>query len=414
MVEGRVIGVSPRGEGVVDHAEREVRVGGAFLGERVSAVIVGRSRHRALAHAGVREILEPSPARRSSPCPHHGFGERRCGGCPWIELGEEAQLDQARAMLAALDLEVDEVVASPEAFGYRRASKRVAFTRGGALHLGSWSPRTHVGAPMRGCPVDHPRIAAAFDELEDVARRLGVEAFDEASGEGELRYAWAKTDGAQLVLTLITASGDPRPLAEALAVPDAVAHSRQAARGNAIRGEAPEWLRGEAALDPLGFAQPNPGLIDLALDALLADQGGAALGGARAWDLYAGSGAITRRLRERFDEVTPCERYAPSAEALGVAPREVESWLSEREAAPELVVANPPRRGMGAGVCAELLRLAPARLHVMSCGPEGLARDRAALTAGGYQVRALAAYQSLPQTPHVELVLKLVRAQPKE
>jgi len=44
----------------------------------------------------------------------------------------------------------------------------------------------------------------------------------------------------------------------------------------------------------------------------------------------------------------------------------------------------------------------------MSCGPAALARDIEALTAGGaYVLRSLRAFDTLPQTPHVELVALL-------
>ncbi|MGB5266635.1 MAG: hypothetical protein WBN30_08620, partial [Polyangiales bacterium] len=54
------------------------------------------------------------------------------------------------------------------------------------------------------------------------------------------------------------------------------------------------------------------------------------------------------------------------------------------------------------------LRLRPARIHVMACGPSGLAKDMEALSKA-YRLESLWAYDTLPQTPHVELVAKLVR-----
>jgi tRNA/tmRNA/rRNA uracil-C5-methylase (TrmA/RlmC/RlmD family) len=57
-------------------------------------------------------------------------------------------------------------------------------------------------------------------------------------------------------------------------------------------------------------------------------------------------------------------------------------------------------------VTKELLRLRPARIHVMACGPA----DIAAL-GEGYRVESLHAYDTLPQTPHVELIAKLVRVE---
>ncbi|HJK89978.1 MAG TPA: hypothetical protein RMH26_04500, partial [Polyangiaceae bacterium LLY-WYZ-15_(1-7)] len=77
--------------------------------------------------------------------------------------------------------------------------------------------------------------------------------------------------------------------------------------------------------------------------------------------------------------------------------------------APELVLANPPRKGLGPKVTAQLAALGAPRVQIMSCGPKGLRRDLDALEAAGYRLAALHAWDTLPQTPHVELVAKLVR-----
>src|SRR5690606_24983878 len=67
-------------------------------------------------------------------------------------------------------------------------------------------------ANMHGCLVDHPRLRAAFDELERVANELSIIPGD------ELRYVWAKTNGEQVLLTLIGPEGrfeSPRSPADA-------------------------------------------------------------------------------------------------------------------------------------------------------------------------------------------------------
>jgi tRNA/tmRNA/rRNA uracil-C5-methylase (TrmA/RlmC/RlmD family) len=106
--------------------------------------------------------------------------------------------------------------------------------------------------------------------------------------------------------------------------------------------------------------------------------------------------------------VVPCESHPEGAQSLGIEPETAEEFLARQTEAPDAVVANPPRKGLGAAVTRELLRLRPARVHVMACGPAGLAADIAAL-AGGYRLKSLQAWDTLPQTPHVELIAKLVR-----
>jgi tRNA/tmRNA/rRNA uracil-C5-methylase (TrmA/RlmC/RlmD family) len=136
-------------------------------------------------------------------------------------------------------------------------------------------------------------------------------------------------------------------------------------------------------------------------------------GGARelAFDLYAGVGATTRALRRSFTQVLPCELHPESARALGVAPEDAAAFLARtaREGRrAELIVANPPRKGLGPEVCAALAASGAGELRIMSCGPEGLARDLATLS-GCYRLQTLRAFDTLPQTPHVELVARLVR-----
>ena len=409
--------LSPRGEGVGSVGDREVMVPGLFAGERARVAIAHRSRAQPRDFGQVVRLLEWDPARRAAPCPRHESRGGRCTGCPLMELEIDAQREQKRGMLAAIGLEVAAVVGA-EPLGYRHSSKRVAYRDRTGLRLGSWTRGTHRGADMEGCLVDHPRIVAAADELALEARALAIEPYDESSGGGDFRYAWLKTDGEGVLLTLVSARAESRipELAKNLVLPVGIAWSVQPSRGNAMRGQDARVLSGRSSLrldgreiGPLGFYQPNPVVIARALDDLLRDEAGAPLSGALAWDLYAGTGATTALLRERFATVLACESDAESARLLGIEPRTVEDFLASEQPKADVVLLNPPRRGLGDDVCAHLGRLGIERLAIMACGPEGLARDLARLAASGYELLSLRAYDTLPQTPHVELVAKLAR-----
>lgn len=169
----------------------------------------------------------------------------------------------------------------------------------------------------------------------------------------------------------------------------------------------------EAHVGPLGFLQPNPSVAARAYEDLVRGPDGATLTGGLALDLYAGAGVTTALLRRSFARVAPAESYPESARTLGVPAVSTERFLEERLAAPEhpdrhpdLVVANPPRGGLGPDAAASLVRLGAPRVHVMSCHPEALVRDLAILLAptGPYRLVRIAAYDTLPETPHVELV----------
>jgi 23S rRNA (uracil1939-C5)-methyltransferase len=425
------------GRGRVD--ERELVVPGAFAGERVSVRVEALARHSNLAHARVRELLRASPHRRPLACARHehaplepGRSKPACGGCPLLPLEHAEQLEQLRAtMLAEHALALNEPIVSGEEFGYRWSSKRIVAGRRGALVLGSRTATGDRVADMHGCRVDHPRIEAAFAALERLGNALNIEAW-RADGSGDLRYVWAKTNGEQVLLTLITGKPESRAASElavrlhADGLVDGVAHAVQADEGNAIRGEPPVIVAGLSSLPltlagvaieigPLGFLQPNPRVAELAYRDLVGPPPGSAEpapSGALAFDLYAGAGVTTSLLRERFTEVIACESYDESARALGVPAQSVEdfcqAWLETRRPTPQLVIANPPRAGMGARVCASLLELGPARVQIMSCHGKTLAEDLRRL-APRYALVGLRAYDTLPHTPHLELVAWLSR-----
>jgi tRNA/tmRNA/rRNA uracil-C5-methylase (TrmA/RlmC/RlmD family) len=423
--------VGPDGAGLASFEGGEVVVSGAFIGERVRVVVDHVGQHRR-SFATVEALLTAHPGRRSPPCERHPGRGGECSGCAWQTLHEDAQRAEKRRLLAQVyGLEVDSIRALPGGdFGYRWSSKRVVGGVAGALVLGSYVSGSHRLADMTGCLVEHPAIAAAAHELLAVADELGTEPYRPDAGEGEpgsagLRYVWLKTDGRSVLLTLITGAADARalrPLADRLELPSGVAWSVQSGQGNAIRGAAIELLRGEPSLSlrlagrevevgPLGFLQPNPAVAELAYRDLVRDHEGDALAGELALDLYAGAGVTTSLLRAGFARVVPVESYPESAHALGVVALGAAEFLAGYGGArPELVIANPPRAGLGAEVCARLVALAAPRLQIMSCSPRTLARDLAALEAGGYRRVALRAYDTLPQTPHVEVIAWLGRS----
>lgn len=431
-VEVEVVAISERGEGVARPAVvggRELRVPGLLPGDRARVRVEALARHRPLAHGRLVELLAPSPERRELPCPRHrDQGERGsdCAGCPLMALPLAAQRAAKLERITrehGLSPTQAEVIGGEE-FGYRWSSKRVVAGRTGALVFGSRAPRSRWVADMAGCLVDHPVIVASFAAARALASELNIEAGD---GEaGDLRYLWAKTDGERVLLTLITrteaehsrAALELGPRLAELEGVAGVAHSQQAGAGNAIRGSAPTILAGAGSLElelaghrfelgPLGFLQPNPKVAALAYRDLVAPQQAP---GALAVDLYAGAGVTTALLRERFTEVVACEAYPESAAALGVEAQTSEEflagWLGQSRPRPELVVANPPRAGLGDEVCSRLLELGAPRVHMMSCNPATAAADLERL-APAYELVELRAYDTLPQTPHLELVARL-------
>ena len=84
-------------------------------------------------------------------------------------------------------------------------------------------------------------------------------------------------------------------------------------------------------------------------------------------------------------------------------------FLANLTAAPDFVLADPPRAGLGKNVVRELARLKPARITIVACDPATLARDLTGLLAAGYRIERLTMIDLFPQTFHIEAIAHLRR-----
>lgn len=82
-------------------------------------------------------------------------------------------------------------------------------------------------------------------------------------------------------------------------------------------------------------------------------------------------------------------------------------WARREAALPELVVVNPPRRGLGEPLATLLAERGPDTVVYSSCNPDTLARDLA--TMPGYRVERARVVDMFPQTTHVEVLTLLQR-----
>lgn len=138
-------------------------------------------------------------------------------------------------------------------------------------------------------------------------------------------------------------------------------------------------------------------------------------------DLYCGVGGFALHLAGEGREVLGVES-APeavrsartSADELGLDPARVgfetgdaTAYLQEgRTTVPDLVVVNPPRRGIGP-LAAQLEASGVRRVLYSSCNARTLADDLAAMPS--MQVRRARLFDMFPQTRHHEVLVDLVR-----
>jgi 23S rRNA (uracil1939-C5)-methyltransferase len=138
-------------------------------------------------------------------------------------------------------------------------------------------------------------------------------------------------------------------------------------------------------------------------------------------ELFAGSGGLALGLAARGARVTAVEsfpaavelaREAAAAQGLGVtvlqadATRAVRDMVAAGKRA-DVILVNPPRRGLTAELRRLLPRLGPKSMLYVSCEPATLVRDLAHLGRLGWRVRRLQPFDMMPLTAEVESLAQL-------
>ncbi|HEX4420951.1 MAG TPA: hypothetical protein VH165_23705, partial [Kofleriaceae bacterium] len=156
-------------------------------------------------------------------------------------------------------------------------------------------------------------------------------------------------------------------------------------------------------------------------NAALIAQARAALGPGpgRLLELYAGAGNFTRGFAADGWDVVASDAVAPARPPpvfhVGTAPDVLArlagaARVAGRAAAWDAIALDPPRTGAADAVDG-MLAAAPRVIVYVSCDVATLARDAARLTAGGaYQATDAWPLDVMPQTAHVEVVMRLQRA----
>jgi 23S rRNA (uracil1939-C5)-methyltransferase len=380
------------GEGLGRVDGRVVLAPFVLPGERIRAQ--AEREKPGLVRARALEVLQPAPERVAAPCPYFG----RCGGCHYQHAPYELQLAAKREILreelrrvGKIDPPDDIEVVAGEPWGYRN---RVQLHIEGG-RIGYWEARSHTLCAIDRCPIASPKLNETIAALNGMLRDSRWPRF--------LRALELFTDEAQVQLNVIDAT---QPVARRFF--DWCAEQ--------IPGLVPGALdyRGQYRVGGQSFFQANRFLLDQLVETALA---GAA--GESALEMYAGVGLFSLPLGARLHTVTSVESGSAAVRDLqfnleragrsnvSAAKATAEEHLEAMDHAPDFVLLDPPRAGLGKTVVQRLTGLRPPNLVIVSCDPATLARDLAALRAAGYQIQKMTLVDLFPQTYHLETVVRL-------
>jgi 23S rRNA (uracil1939-C5)-methyltransferase len=399
-----------------------------FVLEDEEAEITLTEQKPGFARGRLDRLVQASSHRIQPVCPYF----QRCGGCHYQHSNYAHQLEIKAAALretlkrtAKLDLDCDLFVhASPE-LNYRNRTRLKVQTEP-EFDAGYYRFRSHDLLAIEQCPISSLLVNHVIAKTWELGRTAAM-----SPALREIEFFADHNDATLLIEAYCergTPPADAQQIAEQLSgmLPEVQGAAvfeqpepNQFAEPKRLADSGNTQLHYEAAsgsyrVSAGAFFQVNRFLLNEIVDVVCKDAKGQL-----ALDLYAGVGLFSAVLARSFAQVIAVEASQTShADLKHNCGREVKAVLAtteqylqqvSSELRPDLVVADPPRGGLGENVVRNLAKLNAARLTYVSCDPSTLARDLRVLLGLGYKVEGAHLFDLFPQTYHIESVFHLAR-----
>ena len=442
IYEAVITDYTAEGQGVAKVQGCAVFVANAIAGEKCRVVIEKAAKNWAAAK--IVEILEKSPHRVQRECPISSG----CGGCDFwhMDYEEETRLKAQRVRdclnrLGGEHLENVEILAAPDCHGYRNKAQYPVASHKGRVYAGFFKAGTHQVVENDRCRILPEEMDRVKQIIIDYVNHYRITAYDEAAHKGLLRHIYVRKGAVSgQVLVCLVVNGRKLPHAEDLvkrlqSVPGftSLVLSVNTKKGNTILGNEFITLYGPGYIEDTlcglnfrlsarSFYQVNHHQAQRLYDAAIAQAG--ITKNDTVLDLYCGVGTITLCMAKAAGKVIGVEVVeAAVADARENAKRngienaeffcgdagQAALSLEQQGVKADVVVVDPPRKGLNSDAIEALARFSPRRIVYISCDPATLGRDVALLKERGYRVKNAMAADLFPRCAHVESIVCLTK-----
>jgi 23S rRNA (uracil-5-)-methyltransferase RumA len=355
---------------------------------------------------------------------------------------KHTKVNDALYRIGRQNVAVSGIVGSEKIDDYRNKGILAVGSLDGKAVSGFYRERSHQIIPVKRCAIQDELTHRAAAALTDFMNDYGIPAYDEQRTNGIVRHVFCRRalNSGDRLLCIVARRGfgaKTKKLVDALRVacPEltGIVLNVNKTEGNTVLSGEFYTLWGKntirdtlcgLAFDiaPQAFFQINPPqaekLYHKALEYATLTKNDLA------FDLYCGAGTISLCLAREAGKVIGAEivpeaienananasiNGIENAEFLCADAGEAAKTLAARGLRPEVVVVDPPRKGMQEAAIASVASMSPARIVYVSCEPSTLARDILRFNSYGYALRSAEAYDLFPRTKHVETAALLVR-----
>ena len=442
IYETVVTDYTTEGQGVARIEGCVVFIPGAIVGETVQVRLDKVKKTWASGH--IVSIPVPSPHRSQKQCPV----SKSCGGCAFwhMDYEEECRLKaervrQALERLAGEHLEKIDILAAPTCLSYRNKAQYPVSMKQGRPYAGFYRSGSHEVIENDRCQILPPEMDRVKDAVIAHMEAHQIPAYDEKTHTGLVRHIYVRRGVVSgQILVCLAVNGDSIPhsekLIEALTkIPGfaTLVLSVNKEKTNVVLGErevclyGPGWIEDTLCgltfrLSPKSFYQVNHHQAQRLYEAAIAQA--QITKEDTVLDLYCGVGTITLAMAKAAGKVIGVEVVPQAVEdAKENAKRNgienVEFFCGDAGQAAlqlekegiqaDVVVVDPPRKGLNADTIEALHRFAPRRIVYVSCDCATMARDVALLKQRGYVLQNAIAADLFPRCAHVESIVCLSR-----
>ena len=440
VYEAVICDYTAEGQGIAKVDGCVVFVPNAIVGETCKIRI--EKAQKTWATGKIVEILEKSPHRKQRQCPLSSS----CGGCDFwhMDYEEETRL-KADRVLQALNriggetLTEMPILSAPTCTSYRNKAQYPVSQKKDRVFAGFYKAGTHQVVENHRCLILPEETDRVKKIVIDYVNQFGITAYDEETHKGLLRHIYVRRGAVSgQVLVCLVVNGRKLPHIEDLierlqTVPGftSLVLSVNTKKGNTVLGDdfitlyGPGYIEDTLCgltfrLSPRSFYQVNHHQAQRLYEAAIAQA--QITKDDLVLDLYCGVGTITLAMAKAAGNVIGVEVVEQAvADAKENAQRNgIENAeffcgdagkaaleLEAKGIIPDVIVVDPPRKGLNADTIEALSKMSPRRIVYVSCDPATLARDVALLKEKGYTLQSAQAADLFPRCSHVESIVCL-------
>ena len=447
MITVDIIDFGENGEGIGKTDAFTWFIKDTVIGDKVTAKVMKTK--KSYGYARLDSIVKESPDRIEAKCPV----ARSCGGCTLQSLDYKAELklkqnkvENHLKRIGGFDLsnvEIEEIIGMEDPNRYRNKSQFPFGRKNGKNITGYFAGRTHSIVEFDDCIIGIEENKIVLNTVLDFMEKYNIPAYDEESGKGVVRHVLIRkgfATGELMVCIVINENNlaHSDKLVESLCLSlgsdlKSISININKKNTNVILGDTTVTLYGNGYIEdyigdvkfrisPQSFYQVNH--VQTKKLYAKALEYAKLTGEETVWDMYCGIGTISLFLAKsakfvygveivdaaiqnaienaKINNIDNVKFFVGKAEEIITG--EYESG-NIRDI--DVIVVDPPRKGLDKLAIDTMLKLLPKRIVYVSCDSSTLARDLKLLCEKEYELKKLTVVDQFARSYHTETVALL-------